>query len=600
MNLEVGDDDITADKDFKHVFKRCRNLCLRVHGIKLHGVEILPSVLRTHLLDNQVSRVHVDSLLKPEDKQDVKLAYDLLRETWLLPAINDNLRPGFSDTREALRTLGIFFRHILLPYICVDLSLSEQLVHLSTATHILLAMAREEHNRSLSSLMPTQLYIDIMIMIKNVFFCVAKVKADTANTGKFYLILLGTDRLEELFGILQTMVGNDSGLDILQLVLRLGGTTEVSTILAQHPEWDRSPRRLKLPALFKDGLDIHKGVDHIKPATWRGNVSVSSVNLATCWDAGRREVKEIPSLDRVLHVLESADSDSHEINILQPFGKDIVRARPTADDYNDSAEDYEETRQENQLPPPLLTSVEDAVIEEAVSHSYQPFFEIEGKKVWKGRYLSERFKEFKNPGSRDCLKRYAAIPRYALKHESANTDFVIRDQDHKPESSFIRMDFPVASILKCDGRFFVCIGEVNDLVFDSKHVPDILLDQLQDSTTYVSFQLLHLIPATEDDDPTCKTDWHWPLGRGSTYQVPGRLVEPVNPDLSMKTVNKPFYLFESGTLQVIGSLFLERLTREESQQVPVIQATASFPYREVNSWWSILSKSTATIHLVSL
>jgi len=29
MNLEVGNDDVTADKDYKHIFKRCRNLLLR-------------------------------------------------------------------------------------------------------------------------------------------------------------------------------------------------------------------------------------------------------------------------------------------------------------------------------------------------------------------------------------------------------------------------------------------------------------------------------------------------------------------------------------------------------------------------------------------
>ncbi len=28
MNLEVGDDDLTADKDYKHIFKRLRNLML--------------------------------------------------------------------------------------------------------------------------------------------------------------------------------------------------------------------------------------------------------------------------------------------------------------------------------------------------------------------------------------------------------------------------------------------------------------------------------------------------------------------------------------------------------------------------------------------
>ena len=28
MNLKVGDNDLTADKDYKHVFKRLRNLLL--------------------------------------------------------------------------------------------------------------------------------------------------------------------------------------------------------------------------------------------------------------------------------------------------------------------------------------------------------------------------------------------------------------------------------------------------------------------------------------------------------------------------------------------------------------------------------------------
>jgi hypothetical protein len=74
-------------------------------------------------------------------------------------------------------------------------------------------------------LMPTQLFLDIMHMIKNVYFCVKKCKVDNP-IGKF--IILGTDHLEELFGILQTMVGTDSNLDLLQLSLCLTGTTEVS------------------------------------------------------------------------------------------------------------------------------------------------------------------------------------------------------------------------------------------------------------------------------------------------------------------------------------------------------------------------------------
>ena len=414
MNLEVGDDDITADKDYKHVFKRCRNLTLRKRGFQIHGIHITLSIIRSHFQSNQVSKCHIDSILKPDDKQDVKLAYDLLCEIWRLPHVDDEKRPGFSDTRQAFRTLGVFFQHLLLPYICIDLSLSEQLIHLSAAAHILLAMLREDNAGTM--LMPTQLYIDIHLMIKNVYFCVAKAKVDNPDTN-FYLILLGTDRLEELFGILRTMVGTDASLDILQLVLRLGGTTEVSGILAQHPEWDRSPRRLNLPALSKDGLDVHKGVDHIKPSSWRGDVAVSSANLKTCWLAGRQEVKSLARLNTVLEKLE--EEENPEVNMLQPFGKDIVRARRDTDDYDDTAEDFDDGADpmQSKESQPVEVCLEEAAAEnEVIKHD--PCFEIDGQKVWKGRYLSERFKDLRNPGSRDRLKRYADVPRYAIKHSN--------------------------------------------------------------------------------------------------------------------------------------------------------------------------------------
>src|SRR5258705_3058813 len=125
-----------------------------------------------------------------------------------------------------------------------------------------------------------------MIMIKNVIFCVAKAKVDNPE-GEFWLILLGTDRLEELFGILRTMVGNDANLDILQLFSRLAGSPEVSNNLAKYPQWNRSPRQLKLPAMSRESKEIPDSVDHIKPASWRGNVKLKDISLQTSWNRGR-------------------------------------------------------------------------------------------------------------------------------------------------------------------------------------------------------------------------------------------------------------------------------------------------------------------------
>ena len=445
---------------------------------------------------------------------------------------------------------------------------------------MLLAMLHEDKAGTL--LMPTQLYIDVQMMIKNVYFCVAKTKIDNP-TGKFWIIVIGTDRLEDKFGIVRVMTGNDTSVDVLQLGIRLTGTTEVSAIFAQHPEWDRSPRRLKLPALSKDGLDVHKGVDHINPASWRGNVEVSNVNLQTCWMLGRREVDKIPRLAKVLADLEAENNPA--VNMLQPFGKDIVRAPRAADDYDDTAEDFEEDpsalpidgAQSAQAPAP---DFEDAVIEEMEIQKHDPCFELDGQKIWKGRYLNERFKEMRNPGSRDRLKRYADIPRYAIKHSGSNS--VVESPIDQMEGPCIQMDFPLATVARCDGRIFLCIGEVNDITYNSEHTDRLPVSLLSESTVSISFQVLFIIPTTTEDDPDLKNDWRWSRRRGTSHKVPGRLVEPLNPDLSMRTPHEPCYLFDSGSLSAVGSLLLGRLKREDVRLTPQLERTADFPYREIN------------------
>ena len=54
MNHLVGEDDITADKDFKHVFKCQRNLLMRNKGFEIHSYCITPAVLRCQLQSNGV------------------------------------------------------------------------------------------------------------------------------------------------------------------------------------------------------------------------------------------------------------------------------------------------------------------------------------------------------------------------------------------------------------------------------------------------------------------------------------------------------------------------------------------------------------------
>jgi hypothetical protein len=319
-----------------------------------------------------------------------------------------------------------------------------------------------------------------MIMIKNVYFCVAKAKIDDPD-GHFWIILLGTDRLEVLYGILRTMVGNDANLDILQLGLRLRGTAEVSTILAKYPHWDRAPQRLKLPALSKDQLVVHDHVDHINPASWRGDVRVSQVNLQTCWRLGRMEVeKEFP---RFAHTFHDAIEVSRDI--FSPLGVDLVKTAQAPDDHDDTLDSVDMPAV---VEVALGPDIENAITEDSPSGGHDPCFELDGKQIYKARFLNQAFMHFRKTGSTDRLKRVANIQRYAAK--PTTTFGGVLDYDPLSSGYQIQIDSLIASLVRCDGSVFLCIGEVNDIVIDSQHTEQVDVNILMEPTVSISYQLL--------------------------------------------------------------------------------------------------------------
>ena len=124
MNLQVGDNDLTMDKDYKHGFKCLCNLMLQAKGFTVHGVHLKLSVIWSHFHNNDMTLMWSNYFLNPNDWQDVKLAYDMLWEIWSLPDSGLNAQPGFFQAQKSFKMLGAFFLHIMMPYICINLSLS--------------------------------------------------------------------------------------------------------------------------------------------------------------------------------------------------------------------------------------------------------------------------------------------------------------------------------------------------------------------------------------------------------------------------------------------------------------------------------------------
>ncbi|KAF4612577.1 hypothetical protein D9613_012728 [Agrocybe pediades] len=598
MNLYVGDDDITADKDWKHVFKRFRNLLLRQRGLVVDGFRITPDILREHFRSEGLSSDHIRSILNPDDQQDVKMAFDMLKDIWSLPEASKDRSPGYQSARRALRMLGKLLFHLVFPYLCVDLSLSEQLEHLSAAAHLAIALFKLAGK----DFIPTNLYVDMMIMIKNVFFCVAKAKVDDPE-GELFIVLLGTDLLEELFGILRTMVGNDANLDVLQLVLRLAGTIEVANILAKYPHWDKAPRRLKLPALTRDSKELPDSSDHIKPGSWRGDVHVKNVSLQTSWKRGRFLVETVyPHLANVLKDLEK-DEDA---DMLAPFGTFLFNTPLESDDIDESVEDRigpPSGDDSTQLPPSndLLSDgevrieVEDAigeVIDEDTAIAEQAPVKsrtvlINNKETAKSRALSRYSRYRKQASSTDRLRRVQEIGRH-IKNPITDSDGAEASAMLLgKESDALVISDPIASLISCEDKVWLCIGEVNGLKLDGQSVPYLDLDMLNEDTVAVSYQVVGLRPATSSDDPDNIHDWRtYRMLTEHSFTVPGYLVQPINPTLSVTARgagSSPFYLMQSTFLVAMSASLFQALQKAQLKAIPKLTTpTQEYPYRETS------------------
>lgn len=281
FNLSVGGDDITCDFDWKHVLKRFCNTDLQIKGFSVDGVPITTSVIKAHLVEAGMTPASADVLLAPNDRQDVVLIIKPLHAIALLPPLEYSNCPLHQSARRILRLVGRIYFNLLTAYLDITLSLNDQLVRLSAAAHLILAI----YHTDKGEFIPVQTCFDVMCMIKSIYFSMAKTQVDDPS-GSFWIILLGTDGLEKVFGQVRTMVGNDTHADQLQLTNQIDGAVQCVKILENHPEWGGQSRRLTVKPLSSNTEEISSAYDHISPKSWKGDVLVQNVVLAGCWSSG--------------------------------------------------------------------------------------------------------------------------------------------------------------------------------------------------------------------------------------------------------------------------------------------------------------------------
>lgn len=316
-------------------------------GILIDNTVITATIMKIHLKSIGMTDTAATAILAPNDKQDVVLMIQLLNSILQLPPAGQTDNPNTFASRRILILLGHLYCHLLEAYMHSSLSLHEQLVRVSAAAHLVLAL----YSWNKGDFIPIQLYFDVMSMVKNIYFCVAKTQIDNPE-GQFWIILLGTDGLEKVFGKVRTMIGSDHHADQLQLTNQIDGAVQCVKILELHPEWGVQSRHITVKSLEEQGNDISKKLDHLNPRSWTGDVHVKNVILRSCWQEGHhlaeKELTEA-SIDIPFREMETGEG----FDILCPFGGSqivLINGAIVAGE----AEETEEERDEVALDVPSL------------------------------------------------------------------------------------------------------------------------------------------------------------------------------------------------------------------------------------------------------
>ena len=568
----------------------------------IDGVVITKSILKDHLMSAGMSDTAAEAVLDPNDRQDVVLMIQLLNSLAQLPAVDSDSNPSIRASRRVLRLLGQLYRNLLEAYMDPSLSHHQQLSRLSATAHLTLALYSSNHG----DFIPVQLYFDTMTMIKNVYFCVAKVQVDNPD-GNFWIILLGTDGLEKVFGKVRTMIGNDSHADLLQLSNRIYGAVLCVQILEQHPDWGGQSRRITVKSLEQQGHEISQKMDHLNPKSWRGDVQVKHVSLCTAWQDGRRMAEQVLCEGLLESPFERMEAGAG-FDIFCPFGgeKYILINGKVLDSEVDEGEDEmdhaapmeaqgQDTR--NSSSGLDLDDLADLEASSTSNPSYDltsalqpqsridPNIIVDGKSINKAKILHIYSSPFSVSISRDRLKSVQGQARYNEPSQSPRPDYSAAEE----ADSKLYTEDAALTLVQSNGLLFLAVVRILSI-----RVSNILVDTIPESHLHqpnvrIRAQIMTLVERVPDaTDSSDNLDWEWngvfEGGAGSTglREMEGLWFEAFDPSLRDRTsgveVGTATYAYATADLRGMAALLYERL-KQDSHRLPAVPPSTTFPYR---------------------
>jgi hypothetical protein len=228
--------------------------------------------------------------------------------------------------------------------------------------------------------------------------------------------------------------------------------------------------------------------------------------------------------------------------------------------------------------------LEDAIAEEMPRNNVDSAIIVQGHKTSKAKALRHRMSYRNSRSSTDRLRRVQNIPCFGPTTSTAESNSwlgSISSCDAESSGPILRIGNPVAILVRCDTLIILAVAQVNRLRFASEsNLDELAVHLLADPTAKVDCQILRLVPATIEDDPTHVHDWCWSMQMEATCEsVDGRYVHALNPAISVLTPGKPTYLFEGSFLVTLSCSLFQDLQPQDYRSLPVVRRSEDFPYR---------------------
>lgn len=445
-----------------------------------------------------------------------------------------------------------------------------------------------------------------MTMIKNVYFCVAKVQVDNPD-GSFWITLLRTESLEKVFGKVHTMISNDSHADLLQLSNQIYGAILCVQILEQHLDWGGQSHQITVKSLEQQGHEISQKMDHLNPKSRCGDVQVKHVSLHTAWQDGCRTAEQVLREAAMESPFEQMEAGAG-FNIFCPFGgeKYVLINGKVLDSEVDEGEDEMDHAAPTEaqgkgtgdvssgLDLDDLADLEDSSTSNS-SHDLMsglqplsrinPNIIVDGKPINKAKILRIYSSPFTVSISCDHLKSVQGQARYNEPSQSPRPDYSAAEEFDLR----LHTEDPTLTLVQSNGLLFLAVVHILSIRVSSMLVDTIPESHLHQPNVQLCAQIITLVERAPDSNNSSDTlDWEWngvfKGGAGSTglHEMEGLWFEVFSPSLcdhkSGIEVGTATWTYATANLHGMATLLYEQL-KQDSHCLPAVPPSTTFSYR---------------------